>query len=98
MALVTCSECTGKVSDQASACPHCGAPVKVDDSVAKHVNIESTSRPISTTREGGKYEALGFLAIVVGMFFAIASDGAWGTVGGILMFAGFGSFLVGRFM
>jgi hypothetical protein len=27
MAIVSCSECAGKVSDAAAACPHCGAPV-----------------------------------------------------------------------
>jgi hypothetical protein len=27
MALVSCRECNGQVSDQAPACPHCGAPV-----------------------------------------------------------------------
>jgi hypothetical protein len=27
MALFSCSECRGKVSDKASVCPHCGAPV-----------------------------------------------------------------------
>lgn len=27
MALLTCPECTGKVSDRAAACPHCGYPV-----------------------------------------------------------------------
>lgn len=27
MSLVTCNECSGKVSTTASACPHCGAPV-----------------------------------------------------------------------
>lgn len=28
MALTTCPECTGKVSDRADACPHCGYPMK----------------------------------------------------------------------
>jgi len=28
MALIQCAECNGAVSDAASACPHCGAPVK----------------------------------------------------------------------
>ena len=28
MALIQCAECSGTVSDTASACPHCGAPVK----------------------------------------------------------------------
>lgn len=27
MALVECTECNGKVSDQAETCPHCGAPM-----------------------------------------------------------------------
>lgn len=27
MALLTCRECSGKVSDTAENCPHCGAPV-----------------------------------------------------------------------
>ncbi len=27
MTLITCPECTGKVSTQAATCPHCGAPV-----------------------------------------------------------------------
>ena len=29
MALITCPECAGKVSDRADACPHCGYPMKV---------------------------------------------------------------------
>lgn len=29
MAVIKCGECEGKVSDQAGACPHCGAPVRV---------------------------------------------------------------------
>lgn len=28
MALVDCRECQKEISDQAAACPHCGAPVK----------------------------------------------------------------------
>lgn len=28
MALVQCSECKNKISDQAAACPNCGAPMK----------------------------------------------------------------------
>src|SRR4051812_16737251 len=28
MALISCSECQGKVSDRAPSCPHCGNPLK----------------------------------------------------------------------
>ena len=31
MALLTCGECGGKVSTKASCCPHCGAPISLDD-------------------------------------------------------------------
>lgn len=27
MAIIACGECSGKVSDTAAVCPHCGAPV-----------------------------------------------------------------------
>lgn len=28
MALITCPECSGKVSDKAYSCPHCGFPMQ----------------------------------------------------------------------
>ena len=31
MALMTCNECGEKVSNKAGACPHCGAPIKLDE-------------------------------------------------------------------
>jgi len=31
MAIMKCRECLGQVSDQAGACPHCGAPIKSAD-------------------------------------------------------------------
>ncbi len=36
MALIECYECNGKVSDKASACPHCGAPVQVHQESANN--------------------------------------------------------------
>lgn len=31
MALIICNECNKNVSDQASSCPHCGAPIKLNE-------------------------------------------------------------------
>lgn len=31
MSLITCPACSGKVSSQASACPHCAHPIKPSD-------------------------------------------------------------------
>lgn len=33
MALMKCDECGKKVSDKAKNCPHCGAPVEVEEKV-----------------------------------------------------------------
>lgn len=35
MALISCVECGGQVSDKATVCPHCGAPVAVNE-IASH--------------------------------------------------------------
>ena len=35
MALLQCSECAGMVSDKASSCPHCGAPIEVAQAAGK---------------------------------------------------------------
>lgn len=31
MAIISCNECGEKVSDKAGSCPHCGAPIKLDE-------------------------------------------------------------------
>ena len=31
MALIKCRECGKNISDEASSCPHCGAPIKLDE-------------------------------------------------------------------
>jgi hypothetical protein len=51
-------------------------------------------KSVQTRRKGGKYEGIGFLLIVGGMFACFAS----GEIGGILILVGFIVFLIGRFM
>lgn len=41
MALVTCNECGGKVSDKAESCPHCGCPI----AVAAETHMASSAAP-----------------------------------------------------
>ena len=38
MALITCQECGGQVSERANACPHCGNPIARDTVVAQQLN------------------------------------------------------------
>lgn len=42
MALIECSECGKEVSDKAAACPHCGAPINIEE--AQPVTAEATSK------------------------------------------------------
>jgi hypothetical protein len=63
MALVKCGNCGRDVSDTATSCAGCGAPIGiVPDMVSR----------VSTTRAGAKWRALGFalvcLGIIVGLY------------------------------
>lgn len=89
MAMTRCAECAEKISDQAESCPKCGAPTR------KGRRSRGTA---SVMRAGAKWEAGGFLLIVVGMIMAMAADGAAGSAGGWMAFAGVLAFLAGRFM
>jgi hypothetical protein len=43
MALITCVDCGGRLSDKAEACPHCGCPVEV--SVARSLPTVAEAPP-----------------------------------------------------
>lgn len=85
MALIHCPECSSEISDRALACPQCGAPRQI-----------SAKKDIAITRTGGSLEALGFILIVGGMIFGMASDPD-NHIGGIIGFLGFCIFIAGRF-
>lgn len=53
-----------------------------------------SGKAVQTQRKGGKYEGIGFVLIVGGMFACFAS----GVLGGVLILVGFIVFLIGRFM
>lgn len=82
MAMIKCGECGNAVSDKATACQKCGAPIS-----AKAVTH------VVHRRAGGKWEAAGFVLIMIGLITMMAGSG-WG---GALLGAGFVVFLVGRF-
>lgn len=82
MALIKCAECGKEISDRATTCPACGAPVG-----------EAQAAVVEVTRAGGKWEGWGFVMIVAGLI-ATMSNTSWGVP---LLMAGFAVFLVGRF-
>jgi DNA-directed RNA polymerase subunit RPC12/RpoP len=90
MALIKCSECGKEVSDKATSCPNCGAPIAAKEAVT--LDPKSHAK---VTRTGAKWEGIGFALILIGIITAIAANGA---LGGILAFAGFVVFIIGRFL
>ena len=42
MALITCPECHGQVSDKATACPHCGYPLERSERETEQLISELT--------------------------------------------------------
>lgn len=47
MALTQCTECKGSVSDQASSCPHCGAPMGRSVDPKDNPNLKYSDAEIS---------------------------------------------------
>lgn len=52
MALIKCSECGKEVSDKASACPNCGAPIIIETSNKKCPKCESSNVFINREQRG----------------------------------------------
>ncbi len=70
--VVTCAECGGKVSSEASACPHCGAPVKL--SVGKgrcHRNYDDHEDEETFIPPEKKFNFVDFLAGILKTVFLI---------------------------
>ncbi len=83
MALIKCPDCGKDISSNAPNCPNCGRPMAA-----------FSGKAVQTQRKGGKYEAAGFVLIVVGIVVCFVSS----VVGGLLIFVGFATFIAGRFM
>lgn len=49
MALIKCSECGKKFSDNAAACPHCGCPISAQKPTPQKIKIpmDKSSKPIA---------------------------------------------------
>lgn len=81
MALTTCTECHAQISDQAAACPKCGAP----------------RRGVVTTQATAKRykgaQLLAALVVSVGVVGVIGGGHLWGS---LTAFAGLGLYFVAR--
>ncbi len=77
MALITCKECGGKMSDRATECPHCGCPIEFQ--------TEETSKPQNQQPQQHKprkthkrlwitLAVVGALAVFAGVFFLLGNS------------------------
>jgi hypothetical protein len=67
MALISCGECGGKVSDTASTCPHCGAPVLAPKVAGQRFGEVGPSAKVQAKKSGGMWKW--FVGIPLGLFF-----------------------------
>ncbi len=87
MALINCAECGKEISDKADTCPRCESPV---NKISKTQKMETTIRSI------GKYEATGFLLILIGNGTYLTGNGGIVWVGILMVIIGIAVFLGGR--
>lgn len=77
MTLVRCPECRGEVSSQATACPHCGAPIatvlsddvetRTDTAHVRH-RADRVDEPVHPARRGGGFfRGLLILVVLLGL-------------------------------
>lgn len=93
MALIVCGDCAKEISDRATACPGCGAPVPGNQ--AKPQSAGTVSGAIRVERAGLKYETIGFVLILIAIVGGIAGLGG---IAGAIGFIGFLVFMAGRFI
>lgn len=107
MALTTCSECGGKVSNSAKTCPHCGFDIKTQietDKLTKEIsNIPFPNHPICTVT--GIVEIIVFIiALIIGIILSYMLikkthiDGLYAVGTGIITFVIIQSPFIGKFI
>lgn len=91
MALIKCGECGAEVSDKASACVKCGAPI-TQMKEEQRVTTQETGKPIKA------YTLMAVIVLIVGMLMWISAVTGSTTevIGKVLFFAGLGLFFVFR--
>lgn len=94
MALFKCFECSREVSNKASTCPNCGAPIAA---AAEHkevgVNLTTTQE---TSKQLKKHIIVSVLLLCAGIIWIVATENPIG-IGGLLMVVGLILYLVTRF-
>lgn len=69
MAIISCAECSGKISDTAATCPHCGAPGPKSDTATTMAPQDAVVK-----KSGGVWKWV--LGVPVGLFVLFMGFGA----------------------
>lgn len=68
MALITCPECNGQVSDKATTCPHCGYPIAANNPQEQYAFcVKSQPIPTSTVQAWERFTALRLTMEIAGV-------------------------------
>lgn len=68
MALITCPECHGQVSDKATTCPHCGYPIAINNPQEQYAFcVKSQPIPTSTVQAWERFTALRLTMEIAGV-------------------------------
>lgn len=77
MALITCKECGGQMSDRATECPHCGCPIEFQiEEISKPLNLQPQQHKPrkSYKRLWHSLAVVGVLAVFAGAFFLFGNS------------------------
>ena len=77
MALITCKECGGQMSDRATECPHCGCPIEFQiEEISKPLNLQPQQHKPrkSYKRLWFSLAVVGALAVFAGVFFLFGNS------------------------
>ena len=70
MALINCSECGAEISDKATVCPRCGAPVG-EDKESKGSGVKQLTTTQGTSKSIKLQGAIALTMMIVGMVWII---------------------------
>ncbi len=96
MAIIKCGECNNDVSDKATACPKCGAPVfKSGENIAADAKLNTVQE---TSKKFKLQSLLSVLTLIIGFVLAGTSeDPVYTSIAIFLIIMGMGWYIINRF-
>ncbi len=76
MSLIICPECKNQVSDRAKSCPHCGAPVEINEQAPHTVVSDSEPAGVKVSdavqeKKSNGFGKVGIIMSILSLFFSM---------------------------